>query len=626
MQKNTLLTIGQALIEFLCQQYICYDDENNQEICQPFFAGCFGIFGHGNIAGIGEALQSKKTFPYYQPRNEQSMVHTAIAYTKNKNRTQTFACTTSIGPGAMNMITGAQTATINRLPVLLLPGDVFSSRMPDPVLQQVEYNYSKDLSANDCFRYLSKFFDRIQRPEQLISSLLSAMRVLTSPAETGAVTISLPQDVATEAYNYPSQLFAKRIWNIPRIQADKKLLMQAVDWIKQAKKPLIIAGGGVKYSHAVTQLNNFSSQFGIPVGETYAGKGVINYDSPYSLGGVGVTGSKAAIEIAKKSDLIIGIGTRYSDFISASQSLFQNPKVKFININVCELDAFKQNALPLVADAKVTLQSLSKKLKNHQTSKEYQKLYQSWNKKWDQEVSKIYKQANADKKPIDQAVVIETVNNFLSKDDIMICAAGSLPGDLHKLWRATSPQNFHLEYGNSCMGYEIAGGIGVKLASPKNEVYVLLGDGSYLMISNEITTAIQEGIKINIVLLVNHGFASIGALSESIGGERFGTQYKLRKKGSHSGSNLPIDYVANAKSLGAETIACSDKKDLEKALTVAKSNTKTTVIVVETNIIRTVKGYNAWWEVPIAEVSKLKKVQQARKLYEKNKKLQKNYL
>ena len=626
MVKTKKMTVAQALVEFLTKQYVIFENEENETITQPFFAGCLGIFGHGNIAGIGEALKHNKKLPYFQPRNEQAMVHTAISYAKVKNRTQSFVCTSSIGPGATNMATGAATATINRLPVLLLPGDIFSSREPDPVLQQIEYNHSKDLSANDCFRPLCKFWDRIHCPEQLISSLLAVMRVLTSPSETGAVCLSLPQDMTTKAYDYPLEFFKKRVWNIYRTQADAKLLEKAVDLIKQAKSPLLIAGGGVKYSHAVGELNSFAKNLGIPVGETYAGKGSVRYDAPYSLGGLGATGSESAIEVAKTADVIIGVGTRYSDFISASQSLFQNPKVKFININVCEIDAFKQSALPLVADAKITLKTLHKMLKAKKTSKSYQKNYQKWNQKWEKEVCEIYKKANSSKPPIDQAVVIDSLNSFMNDEDVMLCAAGSLPGDLHKLWRATSPQNFHLEYGNSCMGYEIAAGIGVKLAVPKNEVYVFMGDGSYLMMNSEITTAIQEGIKINIILLVNHGFASIGSLSESIGGERFGTYYKARRKGEYSGENLPIDYVANAKSLGAEAIFCSNKKELQTALTTAKNNIKTTLICVETNILRTVAGYRAWWEVPIAEVSKSKKVLQARKLYEKNKKRQKRYL
>lgn len=626
MKDKKFLTTAQALIEFLTQQFVEFEDQQDALKEQRFFAGCFGIFGHGNIAGIGEALFAREDFPYFQPRNEQSMVHTSIAYAKVKNRTQTFACTSSIGPGATNMVTGAATASINRLPVLLLPGDIFSTRAPDPVLQQVEYNYTKDASVNDAFRPVSKFFDRIHRPEQLISSLLEAMRVLTSPAECGAVTLALPQDIQTHAYHYPASFFKKRVWRIARNRADKRQLQQAVAWIKTAKKPILVAGGGVKYSFASQELNAFAQKHKIPIGETYAGKGVVSFDKPYSLGGLGATGSESAIEIAANADLVIGVGTRYSDFISASHSLFQNSNVRFININVCEMDAFKHAALALVADAKVSLQSISSGLGEHQTSVDYQTNYQNWNKKWDAEVSRIYKEANATHSPIDQAVVIDSLNDFMQKDDIMICAAGSLPGDLHKLWRATSEQNFHLEYGNSCMGYEIAGGLGAKMAAPEKEIYVLVGDGSYLMLNHEITTAVQEGIKINIVLLVNHGFASIGSLSAAIGQERFGTQYRFRSDNRHKGDNLAIDYLANAKSLGAETLAANTKADLKKALAKAKEKQKTTVIVIETNILRTVAGYRAWWEVPVAEVSSREEVKKMRALYEENKKKQKTYL
>ena len=626
MKDKIYFTMSQALIEFLTQQFVEFEDQQGKLKEQPFFAGCFGIFGHGNIAGIGEALFAREDFPYFQPRNEQAMVHTAMAYAKVKNRTQAFACTSSIGPGATNMLTGAASATINRLPVLLLPGDIFSTRTPDPVLQQVEYNYTKDASVNDVFRSVSKFFDRIHRPEQLISSLLEAMRVLISPAETGAVTLALPQDIQTHAYHYPAEFFKKRIWRMRRNRADKRQLQQAVEWIKTSKKPILVAGGGVKYSFASEELNIFAEKHKIPVGETYAGKGVVSFDSSYSLGGLGATGTEAAIEIASNADLVIGVGTRYSDFISASHSLFQNPNVRFININVCEMDAFKYAALALVADAKASLQSISSALGNYQTSENYQKNYQSWNKKWDAEVSRIYKEANATHPPIDQAVVIDSVNQFMQKDDIMICAAGSLPGDLHKLWRATSEQNFHLEYGNSCMGYEIAGGLGAKMAAPGREIYVLVGDGSYLMLNHEITTAVQEGIKINVILLVNHGFASIGSLSASIGQERFGTQYRFRRGKRHKGDNLPIDYLANAKSLGADVFSASTKEDFQKTLVQAKKKQKTTVIVIETNILRTVAGYRAWWEVPVAEVSNKEEVKKMRLIYEENKKKQKIYL
>ena len=619
--KTERLTVAQALIKFLKNQYVRFDD---QEI--PFFAGCFGIFGHGNVAGIGQALTENPDFPYYQTRNEQAMVHTAIAYAKMKNRQQIFACTTSIGPGAMNMITGAQTATINRLPVLLLPGDIFARREPDPVLQQVEYENTQDLAANDCFRLVSRYYDRINRAEQLISSLPAAMRVLTSPSETGAVTLAMPQDVQVEAYDFPEKLFKKKVWTFMRNRPDSDLLMRAANMIRQSAKPIIVSGGGVIYSGADHKLNEFAEKTGIPVGETYAGKGAVPYDKPYSLGGLGATGTKVAIEVAEQADLVIGIGTRYSDFTSSSNSLFQNPDVQFININVKEFDAFKKGALPLVGDAKVTLDELHQLLDGYEVDKSYRDRVKQLNKEWDDEVDKIYSEANGSNPPIHQAAIIGTLNDFIEQTDIIVCASGSLPGDLHKLWRSSDPKNFHLEYGNSCMGYEIAGGLGVKMGDPEREVYVLVGDGSYLMLNSEIVTSIQEGYKLNIILLDNSGFASIGSLSESIGSERFGTQYRFRENGELTGENIPVDLGKNAESLGAHLIKANTVVELKNALITAKKIDKTTVIYIKTDIYRTVKGYHAWWEVPIAEVSSHQDVKKARIDYEKNKKRQKYFI
>lgn len=619
--KTQKLTVAQALIKFLKNQYVSLDGEETQ-----FFAGCFGIFGHGNVAGIGQALVENPDFPYYQTRNEQAMVHTAMAYAKVKNRLQAFACTTSIGPGAMNMMTGAQTATINRLPVLLLPGDIFARREPDPVLQQVEYEYTQDLAANDCFRIVSRYYDRINRPEQLIYSLPAAMRVLTSPSETGAVTLAMPQDVQVEAYDFPDKLFERRVWPIMRNRPDSNNLAKAAEMIRQSEKPIIICGGGVIYSGADAKLNSFAEKTGIPVGETYAGKGAIPYDKPYSLGGLGATGTKVAIDVAEEADLVIGIGTRYSDFISSSNSLFQNPEVRFININVKEFDAFKKGALPLVGDARVTLEELIQLLGDYQVNKDYREKVEKLNKSWDREVTKVFGEANGTNPPIHQAAVLGAVNHFMEPTDIMVCAAGSMPGDLHKLWRSSDPKNFHLEYGNSCMGYEIAGGLGVKMAAPEREVYVLVGDGSYLMLNNEIITSIQEGYKLNIVLLDNSGFASIGSLSESIGNKRFGTQYRYRENGGLNGENLPVDLSKNAESLGAYVIRAKTAEDLIQGLKEAKKIDKTTVIYIKTDIYRTVKGYHAWWEVPVAEVSSAPEVQKVRKEYEENKKKQKLYI
>lgn len=621
--ETTRLTVAQALILFLKNQYI---ERDGQEA--PYFGGCFGIFGHGNLAGIGQALQENPDFSYYQCRNEQSMVHTAVAYARVKNRLGAFACTTSIGPGATNMITGAALATINRIPVLLLPGDIFATREPNPVLQQLESAQSQDISVNDCFKPVSRYWDRINRPEQLIYSLPEVMRVLTSQAETGAVTLSLPQDVQTHAYDFPVSFFRKRVWHVARPRPDLTILKKAAEWIKNARNPVIVAGGGVIYSGAENVLQQLAARTGIPVGETFAGKGSVPYDAPYSVGGLGATGTRYAIEIANNADLVIGIGTRYSDFTTASKSIFQHENVRFINININEFDAFKHAALPVTADAKVTLEELSGLLGNYEVPADYRARVAEMNTAWDHEVTQIYKDGNGEISPIDQAVVIGTLNEFMEDKDIMINASGSAPGDLHKLWRSRDPQNFHLEYGYSTMGYEIAAGLGAKMADPSREVYVICGDGGYLMNNHEIITAIQEGIKYTILLLNNNGFASIGGLSESIGGERFGTRYQYRDQqtGQLSGDFLPVDFVRNAESLGANVLIAENRTGLLEALAQAKKADKATVIYVETSLYRTVKGYNAWWEVPVAEVSKSEKVQQAFEAYQENKKSQRRYL
>ena len=475
MSDTRRLTMAQALISFLKQQYIERDG-----VEQPFFAGIFGIFGHGNVAGIGQALQQMPDFRYYQVRNEQAMVHAATAYAKVKNRLQTLACTTSIGPGATNMITGAATATINRLPVLLLPGDIFARRNVAPVLQQLESSQSQDVSVNDCFKPVSRYWDRLNRPDQVIMSLPEAMRVLTSPAETGAVTLALPQDVQTEAYNYPIEFFRKRVWHVRRNRADASVLKEAAQWIRASKRPIIVAGGGVIYAEATEVLKQFVDQTGIPVGESMAGKGSLRYDHPLALGGIGATGTLAANRLAHTADLVIGIGTRYSDFTTASKTAFQNPNVRFININVAEFDAFKHHALPVVGDAKVTLEELLILLEGYAVDAAYRAEAQRLHDEWETEVGRIYTIRHT---PLpSQGELIGLLNELSSPDGIMVNAAGSMPGDLHKLWRARHPKNFHMEYGNSCMGYEIAGGLGVKMAAPDRDVYVIVGDGSYLML------------------------------------------------------------------------------------------------------------------------------------------------
>jgi 3D-(3,5/4)-trihydroxycyclohexane-1,2-dione acylhydrolase (decyclizing) len=617
------LTVAQATITFLKNQYIERDG-----VEQPYFGGCFGIFGHGNVAGLGQALQENPDFRYYQCRNEQSMVHTAVAYAKVKNRLGAFVCTTSIGPGATNMLTGAALATINRLPVLLLPGDIFATREPNPVLQQLESNATQDISVNDCFKPVSKYWDRINRPEQLIYSLPEVMRVLTSQAEMGAVTLSMPQDVQTHAYDFPESLFQKRVWHVGRPRPDLTTIQKAAAWIKNSKNPVIVSGGGAIYSGASETLHAFATKTGIPVGETFAGKGSVRYDAPYCVGGLGATGTKYAIEIANEADLVIGIGTRYSDFTTASKSIFKNPDVKFVNINISEFDAFKHAALPVVGDAKTVLEELSGLLTDYQVEPAYRERIAAMNKAWDDEVTQIYKDGNSTAPPIDQAVVIGTLNSFMDDRDVMINASGSAPGDLHKLWRATDPKNFHLEYGYSCMGYEIAAGLGAKMADPTREIYVICGDGGYLMNNSEIVTAIQERVKFTILLLNNNGFASIGGLSESIGSERFGTMYQYREEnsGQLSGDFLPVDLAKNAESLGATVIKATDKQSLEEALAASKTNDRLTVIYIETSLYRTVKGYHAWWEVPVAEVSESQSVQKAFETYQENKKTQRVFL
>lgn len=614
------ITVGQAVIRFLKCQYVEVDGEE-----QPFFAGCLGIFGHGNVAGIGEGLLENPDFRYYMTRNEQASVHIATAYAKMKNRLGTFACISSIGPGATNMLTGAACATINRLPVLLIPGDIFARRNVAPVLQQLESPVSQEISVNDCFKPVSKYWDRIQRPEQLITSLPEVMRVLTSPSETGAVTLSLPQDVQAESYDFPDELFAKRIWSIPRPRPDISLLSRAVSIIKASSRPVIIAGGGVLYSGATEILKEIVEMTGIPVTETFAGKGSLPYNHPCNLGAVGATGTPGANEVTEKADLVIGIGTRYSDFTTASKTAFQNPDVKFININVADFDSYKHCALPLTADARVCLEELYHKLNGFRVHDEYRSRIEKLNKEWDQMVSHFYRATG--KLPVSQAEVVGVVNEFSGPRDVVLCAAGSLPGDLHKLWRTIDSKGFHLEYGYSTMGYECAAGIGAKLACPDREIYVMVGDGNYLMMNNEIVTAIQEGIKFTIILLNNNGFGSIGNLSQSVGSQRFGTKYRFRDKitGLLEGEKLPVDFAQNARSLGANVFEAHDINSLKLALQESKSKDRTTVITIETDLYKSVPGY-AWWDVAISEVSQLESVNQAYEVYMANRKKQRYFL
>ncbi len=618
--KTKRLTVSQATIEYLKNQYVERDGIQNK-----FFAGCFGILGHGNVAGIGQALHQNPDFPFYVTRNEQAMVHTAAAYAKVKNRLQTFVCTSSIGPGATNMVTGAAAATINRIPVLLIPGDIFATRHVAPVLQQLESASTQDISVNDCFKPVSKYWDRINRPEQLITSLPEVMRVLTSQADTGSVTLSIPQDVQAEAYDFPMDLFKKKVWPIGRTMPDQNLLAKAIAQIKNSRKPLIVSGGGTIYSGATEVLKKLVNRTGIPVTETFAGKGSLSYNEPQNLGAAGVTGTPGAIEIAREADLVIGLGTRYSDFTTISKSAFQHPEVKFININITEFDSFKHGALPLVGDAKAIIEAIDKELAHFKVSTDYGKKVAEFNKSWDQFVEEVYAEKN--ETPAFQGEVIGAVNTFSSPKDIMVCAAGSLPGDLHKLWRTRNPKGFHLEYGYSCMGYEIAGGLGVKMANPDSEVYVLVGDGSYLMMSQEIVTSIQERQKLTIVLLNNDGYSSIGGLSASLGSDGFGTYYRYRNEETNQldGGLLPIDYAANAASMGAYVIKATNVSELKDALIKAKNIDRTTLIYIEVDRKKGVPGF-AWWDVAVAEVSEKTAVNESYKTYQENKKTQKYYL
>lgn len=620
------MTMAQAVITFLKNQYVERDG-----IEQPFFVGVFGIFGHGIVGGIGQALQQNPDFRYYQSRNEQGQVHAATAFAKVKNRMQTLACTSSIGPGATNMITGAATATINRLPVLLLPGDIFARRNVAPVLQQLESGQTQDISVNDCFKPVSKYWDRIMRPEQLILSLPEALRVLTSPADTGAVTLALPQDVQAEAFDYPQAFFRRRVWHIPRNRPDLASLQRAAEWIRQSQRPLIVAGGGVIYSEAIEALRALVDQTGIPVGETMAGKGSLRYDNLLNMGAIGATGTQAANTLARDADLVIGIGTRYSDFTTASKTAFQNPQVRFININVSEFDAGKHHGLMLVGDARTTIEELAGLLRGYQVEQGYWSEAEKLHTQWEAEVERIYAIRNT---PLpSQGELLGAINELSDPEAIMVNAAGSMPGDLHKLWRARHPKNFHMEYGNSCMGYEIAGGLGAKMAAPERDVYVIVGDGSYLMLSSELVTSVQEGYKLIVILLDNHGFKSIGSLSRSLGQDGFGTRFIQPKDGVLVGDSagdavrtLDIDFAANARSLGAEVIPAKTYADFVKALRAARDTDRTTVITIQNDRYVNVPGYESWWDVPVSEVSDMPTVQEARHEWEKMRAKEKFFL
>jgi 3D-(3,5/4)-trihydroxycyclohexane-1,2-dione acylhydrolase (decyclizing) len=617
--------MAQAVVRFLSQQRTARDGRE-----QPLIAGVLGIFGHGNVAGIGEALQASRTsMPYYLARNEQAMVHTAAAFAKMRNRLSTLACTSSIGPGATNMLTGAAGATINRVPVLLLPGDIFAGRRPAPVLQQLESSQSQDVSVNDCFKPVSRYWDRINRPEQIVTALPEAMRVLTSPAETGTVTLALPQDVQAESYDYPAALFEPRIWTVPRARADHDRMQEAARLIRSSSRPMIVAGGGVIYSEATDALRRFAEATGIAVGETQAGKGALPEPHPLTLGGIGATGTRAANRLARDADLVIVIGSRLSDFTTASKTAFQHERVRFIAINVAELDAGKHAALPLVGDARAVLEELLPMLAGYRVGGEYEAAVKAAVADWQAEVERVCAAGTSEGRTgVTQAQIIGVLQEALGPTDVIVCAAGSLPGDLHKLWRARDPKGYHLEYGYSCMGYEIAGGLGVKMAAPERRVCVLVGDGSYLMMAQEIVTAVQERLAMTIVLLDNRGFASIGGLSEAVGSGGFGTKYRYRNPatGDLDGDALPVDLAANAESLGARVWRAATLASVRDALAEARTEQRPSVIVVPVEREARVPGYDSWWDVPVAEVSSRRDVQSAREAYEVARQRERDFL
>ena len=617
------VTVGQAIVRFLAAQRSERDGVEHK-----LFEGCFGIFGHGNVAGLGQALLEAElhepgTLTYLQARNEQGMVHAASAFARMRNRLSMLACTSSIGPGATNMVTGAALATINRLPVLLLPGDVFATRVSNPVLQELEDPRHGDVSVNDTLRPVSRYFDRIWRPEQLPSALLAAMRVLTDPAETGAVTLALPQDVQAQVFDWPDELFAPRIWHVPRAVPEPAALARAVATIRDARRPLIVAGGGAIYSEATDALREFADATGIPVAETQAGKGSLRYDHPLAVGAIGATGTTAANSLAREADVVVGIGTRWSDFTTASRTAFGD--ARFVNVNVAAFDSAKHAGVAVTADARTTLEALTEALAGWGTPHDYREHASQLALEWDATVERAYHLGNA---PLPaQSEVLGAVNHLSAARDVVLCAAGSMPGDLHKLWRTRDPKGYHVEYGYSCMGYEIAGGLGAKLAAPDREVFVMVGDGSYLMMAQELVTAIQERVKLVVVVVQNHGFASIGRLSESLGSQRFGTAYRYRgADGRLDGDVLPVDLAANAESLGADILRAHTIDEFRAALTKAKAAERTTVVHVETDPLVDAPDSDAWWDVPVAETSTLDTTRAARAEYEAHKRAQRHYL
>lgn len=617
--ETVRLTTAQATIRFLINQYSERDGKEYRLI-----PGTFGIFGHGNVCGIGQALLQNEldstpdggVMEYYMPRNEQGAVHAAAAYAKAKNRLQTLAVTTSIGPGALNMVTGAALATTNRVPVLLLPSDQFATRYPDPVLQQLEDPRSLDVTVNDAFRCVSRFFDRINRPEQLMPSLMNAMRVLTDPAETGAVVLAMPQDVQAEAFDWPVEMFEKRVWHVRRPAVSETEMERAAAIIKSAKRPLIVSGGGTIYAEASQELRDLASATGIPVSDTQAGKGAINFDHECAVGGVGSTGANSANHLADKADVVIGVGTRYSDFTTASHTQFKNPDVRFVNINVKAFDAAKHAGEMVVADAKLALAALKEALGDYRVSEDYSRKIASEREDWFEKTAECY--GAHDQELPAQTEVFGALNDMMGDNDVVINAAGSMPGDLQCLWQAKTPVQYHVEYAFSCMGYEIPAAMGVKMALPDSEVVAIVGDGTYQMLPMELATVVQENIKVIYVLLQNYGFSSIGSLSESHGSQRFGTRYRMGDGNPHNedGELLPVDIAKNAESWGIKVLKVHTIEEFRDAYRQAEKSEQAVMIHIETNLFGPNPPNCSYWDVVVPEVSRIESTQQARKEYE----------
>ncbi|MEF7664355.1 3D-(3,5/4)-trihydroxycyclohexane-1,2-dione acylhydrolase (decyclizing) [Bacillus thuringiensis] len=627
--QTVRMTTAQALVKFLNQQYVEFDGEQ-----QKFIKGIFTIFGHGNVVGLGQALEEDAgELEVYQGRNEQGMANAAMAFAKQKHRKQIMACTSSVGPGSANMITSAATASANNIPVLLLPGDVFATRQPDPVLQQIEQTHDLSISTNDAFRAVSKYWDRVNRPEQLMTAMIQAIRVLTNPADTGAVTICLPQDVQGEAWDFPSYFFRKRVHRIERRLPTKASLADAVEMIKKKKKPIMICGGGVRYAEAAEELKQFAETFRIPFGETQAGKSTIESNHPYNLGGIGVTGNLAANTIAKEADLVIGIGTRFTDFTTASKQLFQNKEVEFLNINISEFHANKLDALKVIADAKEALLALIDELQAIEYQSSYTVEITNVKEAWEKELARLHNIRFTDQgfmpevaghfdenlneyvdalgTQLTQTTVIGQINTLIDEDAIIVGAAGSLPGDLQRMWAARKPNTYHMEYGYSCMGYEVAGALGAKLAEPSKEVYAMVGDGSYQMLHSELVTSLQENKKINVLLFDNSGFGCINNLQMGNGMGSFGTEFRYRNQETRklNGAIMKIDFAASAAGYGVKTYHVTSIEQLQEALKDAKKQTVSTLIDIKVLPKTMTNGYDSWWHVGVAEVSNSRSVQ-----------------